>query len=111
MNDLTETTTEPEIITEPSSENELFSEEETEVNTEINSESEGAAEPVEQLPDMSDNEIHELFAVLGVDLDYTPQNAFQCFTMSLQFIAALWFIGWLVKYVFQLMRQSFTIGR
>lgn len=59
----------------------------------------------DSLPDNSENIIHELFAEIGVNLDYTPQNVYQCFTMSLQFIAALWFIWWLVKYVFTLLRN------
>ncbi len=59
---------------------------------------------IEALPDNSDNIIHELFAELGVNLDYTPVNTFQCFTMTLQFLAALWFIWWFVKYVFTLLR-------
>lgn len=58
---------------------------------------------IESLPDNSENMIHELFSELGVNLDYTPVNSFQCFTMSLQFIAALWFIWWLVKYMFKFM--------
>ena len=65
---------------------------------------------IESLPDNSENIIHELFSELGVNLDYTPVNHFQCFTMSLQFIAALWFIWWFVKYLWGLMR-SFLSSR
>ena len=63
------------------------------------------------MPDNSENIIHQLFAELGCNLDYTPQNLGQGFCMALQFAAALWFIWWLVKYVFTLMRQLFTVGR
>lgn len=68
-------------------------------------ESPSNSEPIELLPDNSENIIHELFAELGVNLDYTPQNNFQCFTMALQFFAALWFIWWFVKFLFSLLRS------
>ena len=61
--------------------------------------------------DMSENVIHDLFFELGVDLDYVPQNKMQCFSMALQFAAALWFIWWFVKMLWRLMIQSFTVGR
>ena len=60
---------------------------------------------IESLPDNSENIIHELFAELGVNLDYTPVNNYQCFTMALQFFAALWFIWWFVKYLFSVLRS------
>lgn len=65
------------------------------------------SEPViiESLPDNSENIIHELFAELGVNLDYTPQNNYQCFTMALQFAAAIWFISWFVKYLWGVLRS------
>ena len=44
---------------------------------------------IEALPDNSENVIHELFYELGVNLDYTPVNGFQCFTMALQFVAVI----------------------
>jgi len=68
-------------------------------------ESPSNSETIELLPDNSENIIHELFAELGVNLDYTPQNNFQCFTMALQFAAALWFIWWFVKFLFSLLRS------
>lgn len=54
---------------------------------------------------MSDNVIHQLFYALGVNLDWTPETWKQAFTMLLQFIAALWFIWWFVKYLFSLMHM------
>lgn len=68
-------------------------------------ESPSNSEPIELLPDNSENIIHELFAELGVNLDYTPVNNYQCFTMALQFAAALWFIWWFVKFIFSLLRS------
>lgn len=63
------------------------------------------------LPSNEDNIIHELFAELGVNLDYTPQTKGQAFTMALQFIAALWFIIWFVKYIFTLLRGFLKGGQ
>ena len=54
---------------------------------------------------MTDNVIHQLFYALGVNLDWTPETWKQAFTMALQFIAALWFIWWFVKYLFSLMHM------
>ena len=71
----------------------------------VEGESLSNSEPIELLPDNSENIIHELFAELGVNLDYTPVNTFQCFTMALQFLAALWFIWWFVKFIFSLLRS------
>lgn len=65
----------------------------------------------EALPENRDNIIHQLFNELGCDLDYTPQNVGQRFTMALQFAAALWFIWWLVKMMYTLMKQFFNVGR
>lgn len=61
----------------------------------------------EPLPDNSENIIHQLFAELGVNLDYTPTDSHQQFTMALQFIAALWFIYWFVKMLWGIMRDFF----
>ena len=70
----------------------------------LNSNDEQVLEP---LPVNSENIIHQLFSELGVDLDYTPTSGYQCFTMALQFAAALWFIWWIVKLVFSCMREMF----
>lgn len=94
-------------LTESQTENQ---EQETTTQTQTQTENPSSSEhdPIELLPDNSENIIHELFYELGVDLDYTPVNGFQCFTMSLQFLAALWFIWWLVKYLFSVMRSFFS---
>lgn len=56
------------------------------------------------------NIIHQLFFELGVNLDYVPETEFECFTMALQFLAALWFIWWFVKMMYQLMKSTFGFG-
>lgn len=66
------------------------------------------SEAVEALPDNSDNILHELYASLGVNLDYTPVNNYQCFTMALQAVCAITFIWWFWKYLFSLMRSFMT---
>ena len=66
------------------------------------------SEEIDFLPDNSENIIHELFSELGVNLDYTPTNNFQCFTMALQFVAALWFIWWFVKFLFSVLRSMLS---
>lgn len=59
----------------------------------------------------AENVIHQLFFELGVNLDYVPENEFECFTMALQFLAALWFIWWFVKMLYTLMRGFLKGGR
>ena len=61
-------------------------------------------------PDNSENVIHELFATLGVDVDYVPSNKAQAFTMTLQLACALWFITWFVKLMYTLLRGFLTGG-
>lgn len=96
-------------LTESQTENQ---EQETTTQTQTQTQTENLSssehDTIELLPDNSENIIHELFYELGVNLDYTPVNGFQCFTMSLQFLAALWFIWWLVKYLFSVMRSFFS---
>lgn len=94
-------------LTESQTEN-LTENQEQETTTQTDPPSSSEHDTIELLPDNSENIIHELFYELGVDLDYTPVNGFQCFTMSLQFLAALWFIWWLVKYLFSVMRSFFS---
>ena len=59
---------------------------------------------------MTENVIHQLFSELGINLDYVPQTDFECFLMTLQFLAALWFIWWFVKYLFTILRGFFRGG-
>lgn len=56
------------------------------------------------------NLIHQFFLELGVDLDFVPTSDYECFTMTLQFIAALWFAWWFVKYFLSFCRSLFTGG-
>ena len=101
MNEYTTHMTETEQETVTTS-TEITSEETQTQSQEMNP---SYSDPVEALPDNSENILHQLFAEIGVNLDYTPTNTYQCFTMSFQFIAALWFIWWFVKYLFTLMRS------
>lgn len=104
MEEMTTQVEEQETPTEIQEQTETPTQEQTQQETPSASEN----DVIEALPDNSENIIHELFAELGVNLDYTPVNNFQCFTMSLQFIAALWFIWWFVKYLWGLMRSFFS---
>ena len=91
---------------------EAATETETTTTTTTTSESHSNSDIIiEALPENRENIIHELFYSLGVDLDYTPVNTFQCFTMALQFVAALWFIWHFVKFMWRLMIGSISIGR
>ncbi len=58
-----------------------------------------------------ENVIHQLFLSLGVNLDFVPESPYECFTMSLQFLAALWFIWWFVKMLFTFMRSVLRGGQ
>lgn len=64
----------------------------------------------EGFPDNSENVIHELFATLGVNVDYVPSNKAQAFTMTLQLACAVWFITWFVKLMYTLLRGFLTGG-
>lgn len=54
-------------------------------------------------PQMVNNEVHELFYTLGVDLDYVPSSDYECFTFGCQFVAALFFICFFLIYLFRIM--------
>ncbi len=58
-----------------------------------------------------ENMIHQLFSELGCNLDYVPETPFECFTMLLQFCAALWFIWWFVKFLWALSKDVMFGGR
>ena len=103
-----------EETTSTETQTEAATETETETTTTTTTTSESLSNSdiiIEALPENRENIIHELFYSLGVDLDYTPQNTFQCFTMALQFVAALWFIWHFVKFMWRLMIGSISIGR
>ena len=99
----TQTIEEQETTTQEATQEQETEQETTTQEQETQEEQLSHSDIIEALPDNSENMIHELFSELGVNLDYTPVNAFQCFTMTLQFLAALWFIWWLVKYMFKFM--------
>lgn len=89
----TETVTEPEEVTEPEP---------------VVTAAPVTVTVIETTPAMSDywvdnseNIIHELFSEIGVNLDYVPQTKFEMFSMSLQFVAALWFIWSFTKVLFK----------
>ena len=73
------------------------------------------AETVPTLPRMipsnPDNPIHQLFALLGCDLDYVPIHKYEALLLILQFLAALWFIWWFVRFLYKLGFQAMTGGR
>lgn len=56
-----------------------------------------------------ENIIHQLFLALGCNLDYVPEHKWQAFTLGLQFLAALWFIIWFVKFLFTLMKDMWRL--
>lgn len=62
---------------------------------------------VPKMEKMTDNPMHQMFLTLGVNLDYVPQNDYECFTMALQFVVALWIISWFFKFIYSFMRDSF----
>lgn len=53
---------------------------------------------------MPDNPIHQLFLLLGCNLDYVPIQKYEAFLMALQFLAALWFLWWFVKMMYNLLK-------
>ena len=61
----------------------------------------------EGFPDNSDSELHELFAGLGVDLDYVPKNGYQAFSMACSLIVAVVFLWWFCNFLFALSRDIF----
>ena len=61
----------------------------------------------ETVPEMRDNPVHDLYYYLGADLDYTPTNVYQAFTMGCRvFTASLLLIFFLI-YLFRLMTMFF----
>lgn len=98
-----ETPTETPTDTEQETPTEISTEAEQETPTEAETENSETPLFFDSLPDNSENVVHEMFAILGVNLDYTPQNKFQCFTMGMQFIAAFFVIYMFLKYLFKVM--------
>lgn len=94
---MNETTT--EVLTE------ALTEELTEVPTEPMQEV--VTEIVEVVPTLEpnpENVIHDLFSILGCNLDHVPASPYEAFTMSLQFLGALFFLIWFCKFLWSLMK-------
>lgn len=61
----------------------------------------------EGFPDHSENILHQAFESLGVDLDYVPQNGYQCFAMGCNLVVAIWILHWFGKWILSLARDFF----
>lgn len=99
-----ETTTQTQQLSDPETQAQTQAQTQETRSSEVITTDSSHCDYSEGFPINSDNEIHKLFLILGVDLDYVPQNDYQVFTMALQFAAALWFIWWLIKYLFTFIR-------
>ena len=53
---------------------------------------------------MEDNPLHQLFYLLGCNLDYVPIQKYEAFLMGLQFCAAVWFLYWFTKTMYTLLK-------
>lgn len=73
-----------------------------------------AGEVIQTLPQLMkpnpDNPIHQLFLILGCDLDYVPIHKYEAFMQCLQFLAALWFLYWFTKFTYSLLRHGLRGG-
>lgn len=63
------------------------------------------ASSISNMPDMSDNAIHEMFYAIGVNLDYVPQTEGEMFTLGAQVVCALFFIWLFFRTLFQFVRE------
>ena len=64
-------------------------------------------EIVEVVPTLQpnpENVIHDLFGILGCNLDHVPASPYEAFTMALQFLAALFFLIWFCRFLWSLMK-------
>lgn len=68
-------------------------------------ESQTEASSISNMPDMSDNAIHEMFYAIGVNLDYVPQTEGEMFTLGAQVVCALFFIWLFFRTLFQFIRE------
>lgn len=59
----------------------------------------------------TNNVLHQLFKLLGCDLDYVPAHKYEAFIMGLQFLAALWFISMLVRFLFRVTLNFMSGGK
>ena len=60
---------------------------------------------IQTLFQMPDNLIHQLFRAIGCNIDYVPAHKWEAFTLGLQFVAALWFISWFIKFLYHMMKD------
>lgn len=81
--------------------------EQTQEQTEQEPEQEQQTEAslISNMPDMSDNAIHEMFYAIGVNLDYVPQTEGEMFTLGAQVVCALFFIWLFFRTLFQFVRE------
>lgn len=98
-----EMTTAIQETTEPIQTTEPIVETVTEIVTEI----------VEVLPTLEpnpQNEMHQLYSILGCNLDHVPIDEFEAFTMALQFLGATVFIIMFGRALFKLMCSGLRGG-
>lgn len=57
-----------------------------------------------------ENEMHQLYSILGCNLDFVPSNEFEAFTVALQFIAATVFLIMFGRALFKLMCSGLRGG-
>ena len=112
---MNETTTEvlTEALTEELTEvpTEPMQEVLTEIVTEIvEVEVEVEVEVVPTLEPNPENPIHDLFSILGCNLDHVPASPYEAFTMSLQFLGALFFLIWFCRFLWSLMKPFIRGG-
>ena len=75
----------------------------TEVVTEI-------VEVLPTLEPMTNNELHNLYLILGCNLDHVPVNEFEAFTLALQFLGASLFLFMFARALFKLMCSGLRGG-
>lgn len=71
------------------------------------------SEIVEVLPSLEpnpQNEMHQLYLILGCNLDHVPIDEFEAFTMALQFLGATVFIIMFGRALFKLMCSGLRGG-
>lgn len=104
MNEETITQAQSEELTEVPTEavQETF----TEIVTEI-----VEVELVPTLEPNPTNEMHQLYSILGCNIDHVPANEFEAFTMALQFLAASIFLVMFARACFKLMCSALRGGQ
>ncbi len=62
------------------------------------------------IPTMEDNPLHQLYSILGCNLDYVPIHKYEAFLMCLQFAAASLFLFMFARACFKLMCSALRGG-